>query len=153
MSAGKLDAKKTLGIYGEDIIKTFENKYVEGGGFFYYLEKLVAEHKPTLAVISMDISDHLKETLINYFTKRSISIRVSSDTDKNGIVLLLCREDVNASDRAFEPDVPMEVYKLMGSSLCSECYDKMKEDYPQIIGEFEKIGFFSSDKCAICGEK
>ena len=152
MSGGKKDFTKVLGVYPEHILCAIEDDYLGYSGLYVYLDDILENYKPSYVVISTHMEDVLEDRLMSYFAENGISVRTSSEySEKNKISVIICCDDIDRKDVMFRIDVPMEIYRNMGRKICSDCYEKIAGEYPAAAKQFRKIGFFSSEKCPICG--
>ncbi|MBR6800725.1 MAG: hypothetical protein IKM61_03135 [Eubacteriaceae bacterium] len=153
LCGGKKATGKILGVYPEHILCAVEEEYLGYPGLYTYLEGITGNYDVDYVVISTHLPDGLESELMGYFAKHIISVRTSSEFDeKNKIAMIICQNDIDRSDVMFRIDVPMEVYKLMKKKVCSDCHEKIAKDYPMAAYTMKKIGFFSSEKCPMCGK-
>ena len=152
MMGGKKDFSKVLGVFPEHILCAIEDDYLGYSGLYMYLDDILKNYRPDFVVISTHMEDSLENDLMSYFSQNGISVRTSSEySEKNKIAVIICCDDIDRKDVMFRIDVPMDIYKMMGRKICSDCYDKIAKDYPMAAKQFKKIGFFSSEKCPVCG--
>lgn len=152
MCGGKKDFGKVLGVFPEHILCAVEEDYIGYSGLYFYLDEIIDNYKPDFVVISTHLNDCTENELMSYFSKAGISVRTSSEfSDKNKISMIICMNDIDRRDVMFRINVPMDIYKHMGKKICSDCYAKIEKEHPMEAKEFKKIGFFSSEKCPICG--
>lgn len=148
----KKEACKVLGVYQENILCAIEEEYLGYKALYMYVDEIIENYKVDFVVISSHLEDGLENELMGYFSSHGIMVRTTAEYDeKNKIALIICINDIDRSDVMFRINVPMEVYKNIGKKVCSECYDKIVTEYPMAAKQMKKIGFFSSEKCPICG--
>ncbi len=153
LCGGKKETCKVLGVYPEHILCAVEEEYLGYQGLYMYLDEIKQNYKADFVVISTHLPDDIENALVRYYSDSGISVRTSSEFDeKNKISMIICMNDIDRSDVMFRINVPMEVYKNIGRKVCGECHDNISKEYPMAAKKIKRIGFFSSEKCPICGK-
>ncbi len=153
LCGGKKDLCKVLGVYPEHILCAVEEEYLGYSGLYMYLDEINSNYKVDFVVISTHLPDDVENALIKYYSDMGISVRTSSEyDDKNKISMIICIDDIDRSDVMFRINVPMEVYRNIGKKVCSDCCSKIEKEYPMAAKKIKRIGFFSGEKCPICGK-
>ncbi len=153
LSGGKKEVGKVLGVYPEHILCAIEEEYLGYQGLYMYLDEINDNYKVDFVVISTHLNDDIENALIRYYSEKGISTRTSSEfSEKNRISMIICIDDIDRSDVMFKINVPMEVYMNIGKKICSDCYERISKEYPMAAKKMKRIGFFSHDKCPICGK-
>ena len=151
--AGKKDtAPKLLEVYREDVLWAFPSAYIKSTGLFFYLDRILKQDQPELAVISTKVDPSMQEEMIDYFHGKNLPFRFSNVYDEgDDVLLVLKKEGAQAEDPFFQPDVPTELYDAMGGEICGDCMKKIRKEYGHIASEFRRQGPFSGGDCEICG--